>query len=528
MSEHDYKVSKPALATGQKVDLRADKLHHRYRMVCEMGQAVSSAVNPEVLFDQIMEQTTRILVCEQASVFLYDPDSERLLSRASTDLEAYAVRISLRCGITGWVFRTRSPLIIKDPYDDPRFFPEVDKVNGFQTRNILCTPLVNRSQYCIGTFQALNKKTGEFTDSDLELLQAASHYVTVALENARLHDEYKALEKAKERAINHLSHEIRTPLSVISSVLNHVSDKVAVGDLSKVKNSLLLRGERNLKRLKALQDQIDDILRCRRSDPDECDLDICRVGVNPVEDVIDQKTATCSESVHDISDRQRTLEKTEAFAGEVIELAEFLRGICHRAISLIGDREICLVQEFDKDALLRIDRSVLEKVFTGLLKNAIENTPDEGIVKVAVVTRADEIRITFTDHGTGITSANQKLIFGGFFHTQPTDLYSSKKPYQFNAGGTGADLLRIKSFSKRLGFEVEFSSRRCPFLPRDRDLCPGKISHCRFVKSRAECLFNSGSTFVVRFPRRQPSRSAPLYNTRLPEDCRFSSASQDF
>jgi hypothetical protein len=28
--------------------------------------------------------------------------------------------------------------------------------------------------------------------------------VTVALENARLHDEYKALEKAKERAINHL------------------------------------------------------------------------------------------------------------------------------------------------------------------------------------------------------------------------------------------------------------------------------------------------------------------------------------
>jgi GAF domain-containing protein len=208
-----------------------------------------------------MEQTTRILVCEQASVFLYDPDSERLFSRASTDLEAYAVRISPRCGITGWVFRTRSPLIIKDPYDDPRFFPEVDKVNGFQTRNILCTPLVNRSQYCIGTFQALNKKTGEFTDSDLELLQAASHYVTVALENARLHDEYKALEKAKERAINHLSHEIRTPLSVISSVLNHVSDKVAVGDLSKVKNSLLLRGERNLKRLKALQDQIDDILR---------------------------------------------------------------------------------------------------------------------------------------------------------------------------------------------------------------------------------------------------------------------------
>jgi hypothetical protein len=92
------------------------------------------------------------------------------------------------------------------------------------------------------------------------------------------------------------------------------------------------------------------------------------------------------------------------------------------------------------------------------------------------------------------------MIFGGFFHTQPTALYSSKKPYDFNAGGTGADLLRIKSFSSRLGFTVEFTSRRCPFLPQDKDFCPGKISDCRFIASKAECLANSGSTFVVRFP----------------------------
>lgn len=527
MSEHDYKISEPARATGQAVDLPADKLHRRYRMVCEMGRAVSSEVNPEVLFGQIMEQTTRILACEQASVFLYDPDSERLFSRASTDLETDTVRISPRCGITGWVFRTRSPLIVNDPYGDPRFFPEVDKVNGFQTRNILCTPLVNRSKHCIGTLQALNKKTGEFIDSDLELLRAASYYVTVALENARLHDDFKALEKAKERAINHLSHEIRTPLSVISSVLHNVSDKLAVGDLSKVKKTLL-RGERNLKRLIALQDQIDDILRCRRSALDDCDPDVGRIGVNPVEDVIDQKTEACSESAHDISDRQRSLEQMEAFAGEVIELAEFLRGICRRAVSSMGDREICLVQEFDKDALLRIDRRVLEKVCAGLLKNAIENTPDEGLVEVAVEKRADETRITFTDHGVGITGTNQKIIFGGFFHTQPTDLYSTKKPYEFNAGGTGVDLLRIKSFSKLLGFAVEFSSRRCPFLPRDEDVCPGKISHCRFVKSKAECLRNSGSTFLVRFPRRPPSRAALSCKTRLPENRRFVSARQDF
>jgi signal transduction histidine kinase len=166
----------------------------------------------------------------------------------------------------------------------------------------------------------------------------------------------------------------------------------------------------------------------------------------------------------------------------------------------VDRRGLCLIQTLDEDAVIRSDWNVLNKVCTGLLKNAIENTPDEGTIEVTVEKYDEETRITFTDHGVGITAANRKMIFGGFFHTQPTDLYSSKKPYDFNAGGTGADLLRIKSFSSRLGFKVEFFSRRCPFLPRGKDFCPGKISECRFIESKAECLSNGGSTFVVRFP----------------------------
>jgi signal transduction histidine kinase len=121
--------------------------------------------------------------------------------------------------------------------------------------------------------------------------------------------------------------------------------------------------------------------------------------------------------------------------------------------------------------------------------------------------RDDATLITFVDHGVGITAANRKMIFGGFFHTQPTELYSSKQPYDFNAGGAGADLLRIKSLADRLGFTVDFTSRRCPFLPRDRDVCPGRISRCKSIDSKAECLGNSGSSFVLRFPAVPDSES---------------------
>jgi signal transduction histidine kinase len=330
--------------------------------------------------------------------------------------------------------------------------------------------------------------------------------VTIALENARLYEDLKALDKAKERAINHLSHEIKTPLSILNGVLRQIADKAAAGDLSKLEKALR-RGERNVKRLKALQEQIDDILQCQKIDTVPAP-NVSQAAFRLLEEIFDEEAERYPEILHEVGERLATFKKSAEFTAEEIHLATFMKGICERAKAAMDRRELCLIQTLAEDAVIRSDWNVLDKVCTGLLKNAIENTPDEGTIAVTVEKRAEETRITFTDHGVGITAANQRMIFGGFFHTQPTDLYSSKKPYEFNAGGTGADLLRIKSFSERLGFKVEFISRRCSFLPQDKDFCPGKISDCRHVESKAECLANSGSTFVVRFPTSPDSATA--------------------
>jgi light-regulated signal transduction histidine kinase (bacteriophytochrome) len=147
-----------------------------------------------------------------------------------------------------------------------------------------------------------------------------------------------------------------------------------------------------------------------------------------------------------------------------------------------------------------LDSGVLEKVFVGLLKNAIENTPDEGRIKVSARLTGSQIRVEIQDDGVGMTEEHQQNIFGGFLPAQHTEMYASKQPYDFNAGGAGLDLLRIKIFSERIDFRVGFESTRCKNMPRDTDLCPGKISACRHVKDRQSCLASGGSTFKVTFP----------------------------
>ncbi len=127
-------------------------------------------------------------------------------------------------------------------------------------------------------------------------------------------------------------------------------------------------------------------------------------------------------------------------------------------------------------------------MLAGILKNAIENTPDEGRIEISVDALENEVRVEFRDYGIGITAENQRNIFAGFFHTRDTNDYSSKNPYDFYAGGAGLDLLRIKVFSEIFGFSVNFESTRCKYIPADTDLCDGKISGCPYIKDKSDCL----------------------------------------
>jgi signal transduction histidine kinase len=358
--------------------------------------------------------------------------------------------------------------------------------------------LINRQKASIGTIQALNKLEGSFTEQDLELLTNASYYMTIALENAKLYEDLKSLDKAKERVIHHLSHEIRTPLSILSSVLSRLKKSTQAGVSANLEKTIF-RGERNLERLRSIQEKIDDILLCK-------DMvggftpNIYQLEANLLQELLDEAGENCPKFVQYLADRLAAVNTHREIIEEMVELEPLLQSVCFKAEASMEGRQICIMRQFDGEATIFTDRRILESVCEGLLKNAIENTPDEGVVEIIIEKWDDEICINFTDHGVGITPENQALIFSGFFHTQPTMRYASKKPYEFNAGGAGADLLRIKSFATRLGFRVEFKSRRCPFLPRDEDFCPGRITACSFVKSGNECLLNSGSTFVVTFP----------------------------
>ena len=136
----------------------------------------------------------------------------------------------------------------------------------------------------------------------------------------------------------------------------------------------------------------------------------------------------------------------------------------------------------------------------GLIRNAVENTPDRGKITVAGRKSPSGYTIRIRDFGVGIPTSEQPNIFEGFYPIQETEMYSSRSPYEFNAGGTGTDLLKIKIFAERFGFSIGFSSQRCTCIPTPRDVCPGDIAKCKFCSTVEDCYRNGGSEFVIDIP----------------------------
>ncbi len=346
------------------------------------------------------------------------------------------------------------------------------------------------------------------TSNEIGQLTADFNLMAVGLEereilrnkNTALYEELKLLDKARERVINHLSHELKTPLTIIMSTLDLISKKTNQTGIDGL-DKAVARGQRNSQRLLDLQGKIDDIVNQRSVLEKGAILSIIESAADIVGELKNNNFTQSDKTdfLEQVNSYLNNLFTDKKIRNEAVALDKSLNEICDSVVCRLGERSLNIIRRIDEHLVLETDKRMLHEIFNGLLKNAIENTPDEGKIEVIADSSDDEIRVKFRDYGVGITAQNKNNVFGGFFHTQDTTLYSSKNHYMFNAGGTGADLLRFKAFSERYGFSIELETSRCKFIPNDVDICPGRISNCHHINHKHECYHSGGSTFLLCF-----------------------------
>ncbi len=414
------------------------------------------------------------------------------------------IRFSLDQLVAGNVIKTGEPMIVNDTSENFELHRERDRKLGYTTRNLLLVPLKSRNR-TIGVLGAINKKEGDFDDKDVDLLSMIAGTVALSIENARVSHELKkaynevtSMNRAKDRAINHLSHELKTPIAVISGSFNILKRKL--DDIPRETwESTMEIAQRNLERIKDIQYEVEDIMRRRRYRSYKLINLILDQCSDELETLVAEEGGG-DNAVGHIRNRVRELFGKKDMVSEGIQLDTFVTKRLKDVGALFSRRDIKIMTELDTTPALYLPLEVLEKIFDGLLKNAIENTPDEGKIEIEVKEKGKGTELLIRDYGVGIVEEAQSSIFEGFFSTQDAMNYSSKRPFDFNAGGKGIELLRMRIFSERYDFKIDMTSTRCRFIPKSSDICPGKISKCKFCKRVEDCFHSGGTSFFIYFP----------------------------
>jgi len=451
-----------------------------------------------------------LLNTEGSIVILLDEEKNELFvlgaayDNRATQKRIREIRFSLDQLVAGRVIKTGEPIIVNDTSKDFELHQERDRKLGYTTRNLLLVPLKSRNR-TIGVLGAINKKEGDFDDKDVDLLSMIAGTVALSVENARVSHELKkaynevtSLNRAKDRAINHLSHELKTPVAVISGSFTILKRKL--DDIPRETwESTMEMAQRNLERIKDIQYEVEDIMRRRRYRSYKLINLILDQCSDELETLVVEEGGG-DNAVGHIRNRVRELFGQKDMVSEDILLDQFVIKRLHDISTLFSRRKVKVITRLDTSPPVHLPREVLEKIFDGLLKNAIENTPDEGKIEIEVKKKGKGAELLIRDYGVGIVEDSQNRIFEGFFSTQDAMDYSSKRPFDFNAGGKGIELLRIKIFSERYNFKIDMTSTRCRFIPKSSDICPGKISKCKFCKSVEDCFHSGGTSFFIYFP----------------------------
>ncbi|CAG9334096.1 unnamed protein product [Blepharisma stoltei] len=165
-------------------------------------------MDTQSLISTIRSVAQNLLDCDRGTVYLREGNNLVIKSQGLEQEIPMGFEIPLGKGIAGYVAQTGLAENIKDVYSDSRFNPEVDRLTGFKTSTMLCTPVLDYQGNVIAAFQMINKRGGEFDQYDEDTLEVFSELISFILQNWKLFQKNIEERTALANILNSIGHYV--------------------------------------------------------------------------------------------------------------------------------------------------------------------------------------------------------------------------------------------------------------------------------------------------------------------------------
>jgi GAF domain-containing protein len=177
------------------------------------------------LLSAIVEVARAIFGAKASSILLLDEEAEELVFEAVVgegEDTLLGTRFAAGTGIAGWVLATRTPLVIEDVHNDPRWSRDVAEGSGYVPKGLMAAPLLHEDGV-LGVLSVLDRpEQSLFSLQEMELLGLFANQAAIAVD---------LLQKARraERVLEGASGELEVVARLATSVAALEEDRREAG-----------------------------------------------------------------------------------------------------------------------------------------------------------------------------------------------------------------------------------------------------------------------------------------------------------
>jgi len=246
-------------------------------------------------------------------------------------------------------------------------------VESLAPHTALMASLMHRGE-SFGRITAFSTRTQPFDAGDLVLAEDLARRATVALENARLHDQLQRALRARDETVSVVSHDLRNPVNAV---------KMLAGALLHPAN------------VHRIPEDVREQIGVVRSAAQQMDT--------LIQDLLDMSRAEAGRFAVDVL---------------VVPPASLLQDALRTLAPLADDKGVTIITEWAEGLPdVHVDPERITQVVSNVVGNAIKFTPTRGTIRISAAVCADGVVVVVADTGPGIAADHLPHVFDRYWQS---------------------------------------------------------------------------------------------------------------
>jgi PAS domain S-box-containing protein len=206
-----------------RVAEKLTKLANQLKMLNQLGQLVVSNRNTQNIFEELLRSVRQLVDAQDAFIFLEKNGQLQIEAQnGRTSLNLIGQGMPLTDGIGGEVWHSQKSILPSSEECRAKLFKPLADSVGYTPHSFLAVPITWQDQK-FGVFEAVHEEEGKFTQEDLKLVESATAWTAIALNNNLQHARMERALSESEITTKLLEEILSARLS-LKSILELVVD----------------------------------------------------------------------------------------------------------------------------------------------------------------------------------------------------------------------------------------------------------------------------------------------------------------